>query len=367
MSWRASVIAGEVFRNLKSRALVWLLLGVTATATVAGLAVAELQAGSSAVELRQKLDLAGANVVVIEAPSQGSSSEGSLNAGRCVALNSQVGVVLAGAERLREQIELQTAPGSPILPVETVGPTVAIWDPTLANTSRASSGAWATNSLLERLGVGPGSPIIFGTTSQALVVEGNFAPLRAPQMGARVVYPGMTSALADRCWVEVTAPLSQDKLFSLSAWFAADAPVVVRPLLDTTTLQANPALQYQNRITRYGWVAVGLVIGVLWTMVIRSRRGEMALLLTVGAGRLCTVGQVVAEASLVAVLAWSTGTGLGVVWWNAAYSADLRPMSVLWAAMGSTVLAVSLALTIATVATGSFTFGSLLQALKNRD
>ncbi|MFA5564496.1 MAG: FtsX-like permease family protein [Acidimicrobiia bacterium] len=372
MIWRPSVLVGEVFRNLKSRQLVWVVLWATTTGLISVLAIAELDAGSRAIELRNQLDFAGANVAVVE-PVSDSLAGGGLNPGRCVALNGQTGVLRAGSEGLLNQIELAKAPGSPILPVEVSGPMVAIWDPTQANHPAVSNGFWITSSLATRLGVtddallalaGGKSGSEVATTVQ---ITGRFEPVRAPQMGARLIYPASPASRADRCWVEVDRPLTQDKLFGLSAWFAVDAPVLVRPLLETNLFQSDPAAQYAGRVTRQAWLAVGFVVGVLWALLLRSRRGEMALLLTLGTGRLCTVGQVVAENAVVAALAWSSGTGLALWWWGWTKPPVLRPTSVLSASITSTVLAIVLALTIATLVSFALTFGSRLQALKNRD
>jgi|CXWK01.1.fsa_nt_gi hypothetical protein len=367
MNWRPTVIVAEVLQNVRCRAVIWIVVGATSAAIIAALAGAELDAGSQAIELRQQLDRAGANVAVVESPSQTATGSASLDTGRCIALNNEVGIERAGSEHTLEPIDLVSAPGSPILRVETSGPTIAVWDPTLAADPAASSGTWATASLEDRLGVGVGTPVVIGANQLALTVTGVFEPTRAPQMGARLIYPGPPTARSDRCWIEVTSPLTQDKLIALASWFAADAPVVVRPLLDAHQLQFDPIVAHSSRTTKHAWFAIGLVTGSLWTLVTRSRRGEIALLMTVGASRLCAVGQIIAETLLISALAWGAGTGAGVIWWCAAHPQPVRSSDVLALGITSTALATSLAMSITAAGTVALSFGSRLQALKNRD
>ena len=186
-------------------------------------------------------------------------------------------------------------------------------------------------------------------------------------MGARLVYSGSPVSRADRCWVETTGPLTQAKLVALSAWFAADAPVVARPLLDDDQLRIDPVAQFSNRSTKDAWIILGVLIGAMLTLFLLPRRAEIALLMTVGTSRLCALGQVVLELLLVGFAAWSAGTGSAILWWRLAYAPDYRPHDALGIALDSALLASAVAIALATLGATFLSFGSRLQALKNRD
>lgn len=367
MNWNPLVLVGEVVRNIRCRLATWLLVGLTTSVVIGALALTELAAGSRALESRQRLDRAGSSVLIVEAPGGVGPTEAGINSGRCIALNGLQGIALAGAERVLSQVQLQKAPGLPVLPVEIVGPTVAIWDPDITNSALTSSGLWITKSLSERFGVKPGSVLQVADEPTSRAIAGSFDPVRSPDIGARFVFPGSASNRSDRCWIEVEGPIAQDTLVGLAAWFAADGPISVRPLLDPSELREDPAADYAARSTRYAWIAVGITIGTLLALLARSRRGEVALLRTLGASRLCAGGQVVAEGVAVSCLAWLLGSGAAVSVWRFAYDSAGRPESSIANTLTSTVMASSLSLTIYVVAVLAVSLGSRLQALKNRE
>lgn len=366
MSWRFTVWVSEVGRNLRARAAIWLVVGGVAALTFGAVTGAELSEGAAAVELRHNLDIAGSNIVVIAAPGQGSAGSGSLDTGRCLGLNGRVGVVRAGSERVVESTEILSAPGLPVLQVEVAGPTIAIWDPALQNSS-VTGRIWVTDTLRERYGVSPGQQIHTSNSTTPLVVFGTFSPVRIPTMGARIVYSGNPAEPADRCWVEVTSPLTQDKLIALASWFANDAPIVVRPLLAPDQLRADPKQQFDARTNRYSWIVAGALIGGAWALLARIRRPELALLMSIGAGRVTAVALLTAEMLAVGVAAWLIGTGTALTVWTMTEPLLNQTPSTVSLATTASLLALFLGLTIGSVAALMATLGSRLQALKARE
>jgi len=363
MMWRPIVWLSEVWRNIKARAVLHLLIGAIAAATFGTVTATDLFYGSHTIEQRRNLDHAGSDVAVVEGTSTGDNT-GGIDAGRCLALNGLTGITRAGSERTAAPLELATAPGQPFRPIAVAGPTVAIWDPGLADSS-VTGQVWATDAMGERYGTT--ADTISYTTTGPVSVAGTIKPYRAPDLGARIIYPDSPNATADRCWIQVDPPLTQEKLEALATWFAANAPVVTRPILAADQLRVDPLSDFDSRYSRYLWLAAGVLMGGAWALLSRARRSELALLTSIGAGHLNSIALHITEVALVAAVAWVVGTGAATTIWTFRTPLVTQSRSLLVIAITESLAALTIALALGALTVMANTFGSQLQALKNRE
>lgn len=276
------MIAMETASNLAVERWRGIVVAVGSAILVATIVVLELAQIRVAVDLEADMTEGGRYVVVAESDGLGSGIE----ANRCAALTHNPIVLAAGGFSEGARVVLDKAPGEVFRQRAMVGDMVKLLAPQMTPVGDLYFAVQAA----ERLGLATGTVVALGDGAGSATVSVVDMQARVPDPGPWAWTQTTLPSSLDQCWVEFAPfalPIAQEWV---AAWLTHDeGSVVTRPLLADDRFRADPIDLFRSRPTRHAWLLVGMTISVLVSLIIWSRRSELALYRTVGA----SVGQVV--------------------------------------------------------------------------
>lgn len=301
-SWRVSQIASEAVQNLLAAPLRAAITSTLFAAIFGGLAFMDLRVTEDVLNLRAELDARGARAVV-------ATAEGGLTASRCDALRGVSGISAAGGVRHGDPVTLRSAPRVRFQSGAVTAGILEVWDPTYAGDYGA--GFVAGDSFAQEVAARPGTVVVLSDlTLDRIGVVLNVQD-RNPAAGRWLMEVMPPVGRISECWVEFS-PGSLDRAVSLlGAWFEEEASqLVVQRLIPTDQFMRDPARELAERPQAEAWLPLGLVVGLVMSLLIWLRRSEAGLYAALGirAPGLVLMAQV--EATAMIALGWF----VGLVW-----------------------------------------------------
>ncbi len=260
----------EAMANLFATPYRFALVGVVLAAALSfvGSREATLVHALAGEAVQQRMD--GRDIVVVtgrSAPVAGIA---------CDRLASLGGVRAAGTLRADGQAVVPTNPQS--------GYDAFVASPGMADvlTVRAgTSGVLVGGAMARELGLVDGAGVLLaGRVRPAVVLPETGARSELVDRGVVTLLPG--DEVAGSCFVELTS----DDSGSAATWLPSELGVphdqlVVSPLLagvsDQALADGSPLTRYQARATGHDWLVLPVVPALVWLLLTRSRRPELAL------------------------------------------------------------------------------------------
>ena len=281
--WRARASVGEGAANLWRGSVLFAAVTVIFTATITAATMADITTVSRLVAAeRDYLDRGGDLLVV-------TSGDG-VDAGRCAALSGVGGVkAAAAASVLVGPLPLTGRPASQqTVTVATAGiqeilhlPVLAAGD-VVAGSLIADRWSLATGSHLQleeagAVAAGLPSTVLTVAATSDLAVLGEAESTSILLLGAPV-------GTADRCLLRIDPPYRETVRALVPAMLSEtiDNPVQISDRISLGGFAQDPAAAFDDRVTRYGGAAAGLLVGLLWAVIAWTRRGRSALYAALG-------------------------------------------------------------------------------------
>lgn len=305
MSWRASSLAREAWRNVTANAVRSLVVVVIGAAAVGTLAFLDLHQAADLAAFVRDYTAAGGYVAVVS--GQGER----LSAGRCEQLNGLAHVVAAGGVRPLGTLSVASAPGVLFQSAAVTEGALRVW----ARASVAAATPGLPSYILgtaaaNELGLRAGSYLAVAGQPVSRVSAVLDMQRRNPQAQRWLLEVTPASGTVDECWVELDRNGYQPGLASLAAWFATGSKEpVVRPYIRSGEFTRAPAQEFAERPQRFGWLVVGGLIGAVVLLSAWFRRAELGLYLAVGTSRLDLLGMLALESLLLVAAGAILGPG----------------------------------------------------------
>lgn len=270
----------EAWRNLGAQPTRSLLLLVAAAVLVGGPMVVEASWLSGAMERERRFELSGGYTAY-------ASFETPLDAERCLRLSDASYVRAVAGLRELPQVRVDRQPGTRYASFAVTDGGLSALAPgvELDGRDRSSTGRWVVLGSLaaEELGVGEGAILtIEGDTVHAAAVLGADR-LRVPRLERAILRPLTDHDGVQECFIEL-APDAFDQ--GLVAVDALVPELGAEERFGPFTLRGSgqaPVEELRGRSHRWGWIATGLALGLLFGVELWARRSELALIRSLGA------------------------------------------------------------------------------------
>lgn len=298
-SWRVSELASEALRNLNASPFRAATTVGLFAAVFAALSFMDFALTEEVLKLRAALDARGARVVV-------ATAENGLPAARCDALRWLSGVQAAGGVRRGSVLTLAAAPRIRFQSGAVTAGILEIWDPTYPG---EYVGGFVTGaSFAEELSLRPGALLVLSDSRRDTVGAVLNVRERNPTADRWLMEVIPPVGRVSECWVEFS-PGSLDVAANLlGAWFEGRGrQVAVRPLVPASEFTRDPVLELARRPQAEAWVPLGLIVGLVTSLVIWLRRSEAALYRALGVPPAGLVLMAQVEATALIVLGWFIG------------------------------------------------------------
>ena len=307
MSWRTGALLREAGLNVETGFTRTAVLTVLVAAALGLLAFVELRQAADIAAFQREFEAAGGYVAVVSG-GQGEQIE----AGRCDALNAEPWTVAAGGVRILGTVSLTATPDVIFQSAVVTGRAIEVWAP----------GATST-----RLDGEPGFVVGAALAKEAGVREGSFLSTRSGETGrvGAVIDTERRNPRAqrwlltqappegpiDECWIEFSRATFAPGMETLGAWFSqSDKEPVVRPYIRRDEFSRDVRAEFASRPQRWGWVAAGGFMAMVFLLVSWFRRADLGLYLALGTGR----GQLLTMLGIEVVLVTAIGLALGSSW-----------------------------------------------------
>jgi hypothetical protein len=318
VNWRAAALVREAWLNSLANLARTATIVLIAGAAVGLLSFLELREAEEARAFVERFTASGGYVVI--ALSQGEP----IDAGRCEALNEATGIVAAGSVRPAGAVSFSSAPGLPFQSASVTAGILNVWQPGMRVAPAPAGGSMIAGSVMAKeLGLGPGSYAARSGESPLLVAAVLEAARRNPQVQRWALEVAPPAGPADQCWVEFDRNSYDTGPGRLAAWFATGATEpAVRPYIRRDEFTRDPAPEFGDRPTRFGWLAAGGLVSVVLALAAWFRRAELGLYLALGAPRSKLWVLIALETALVIVIA----SVVGLLWALAVHRATHNPL-----------------------------------------
>jgi hypothetical protein len=298
-SWRISQLGSEALRNMVAMPLRAAITVSLFAAIFGGLAVTDFQVTEEVLNLRADLDAHGARVVI-------ATGEGGLSAARCDALRGLAGVTAAGGVRLGDPVTLRSAPRLRFQSGAVTAGILEVWDPTF--TGEYGAGFVVGGSFAEELAVTPGTVLVLSDSRLdriGVVLNVKDRNRAVDRWLMEVVAP---AGRISECWVEFSPGSLNVAVSLLGAWFEPQArQVVVRPLIPTGEFTRDPTRELAARPQAGAWLPLGLIVGLVTSLLTWLRRSEAGLYAALGVPATGLVLMAHIEATALIALSWVVG------------------------------------------------------------
>lgn len=291
--WPLGAVWRQVRRTLMGQPGMALLLVLITALVGGGLGLAEANMRQSAFDYQSRLTASGQ--YVLKASARTETGEGLLSAAACAGLNWVPGVKTAAgfASGVATYLSatIAKAPGEYMSVQHVVGDFAPMLDPSSA--SRFDDGVYIDAALAGRIGIAEGMRIGLTTSGNGGETSMRTVTAHLLDMSARkfnesqVLYAaGPTTGTVGECLVEFEPGAYSDDSRKMVAAALDDGRTIVSitPFLAEDTNAVPPLEQYRGRISRWFWLASGLVCFLALFMPLVFRRHEFALYRSVGAG-----------------------------------------------------------------------------------
>lgn len=279
------VVWDEGLAHLRCEGWRGVILVLVGAALVAATVALDLAQRRDAVAAEHQLTRAGMYVYVARPATEGTR----LDAARCQALGANPAVIATGGFQSArdEPLVLAKAPGwrGTLRAVTGSMPQLLTGDP-----EARVNGVGVLSSQAPGLGLVAGSNVVLGPGRTAKVTVLDVSE-RLPDPGSWLLHTMPSQGDLSECWAEFRPSAAQEAPTLMNTWLrTGPGDVTVSPLLAPDKLRTSPLVLFENRSSRYGILAAGVVLGVLHAFVLWFRRAEMALYRTLGIARTTTAG-----------------------------------------------------------------------------
>lgn len=300
--WHPSELVREILANLAARPLQSVGAALLAAAVLVGVGLSELSSATSIDATAAGLVASGSTTARIA-----TTTGAALPAAACARLDGQHGIVAAGGIGAATTVEAASSPSLGFPEAAAVGNLVGA----LSGGSSAPPGAGLvlSDELASQLGVVPGSYLdIRGRAVRVAAVAALGA--RDPFFGRLALAPSAPVGTVQACYVQVATGEYASALPSLLGAFPGVSGLTISTVLPTTPGVPTPAADWAGRLSRFAWVAGGVVLGAVFLLASRARHHELAVYVVTGTRRttvaLLRLGEIdlVVSAGAVVALAW---------------------------------------------------------------
>jgi hypothetical protein len=351
------VLIGEAWRSVAARPIRFVVLSLLAGLILASATALEAGANQQVVSAQAEAAQAGVGVLVID--NEGGTFDGA----GCATLARIQGVAAAGA-LYEVRASHATLVPSALFQLATVSPgLIHVLDPRFRQASAGSD--VLGNDMRSVLGLAVGSRLAVPGDVPGEVGGVMSDRMRATERGRWVFRVSVrpTDAKIRECWAQVSSNAADGFTQLVPALFPDVDKLRIRRLSSPTSLQAL-IVRFDERPTRFAWLAAGGIIGVIALFVPIFRRSEYALY-AVSGFRLVELDAIAfAEQCASVLLAAIFGASAGFLAFSLQYQSSAAALRA-----GGLTLAMSVSLAVGICAVGSLWAGSIdvARSLKNRD
>lgn len=351
--WRPDQLAVEARRNLGPAHAVLGLL----TAVVVGPILAFLLLQGHRALLQEAERRAGGSLVWTATATDPTAP---LDGGVCTRLVTLPGVAASGGQSAAPLPALSAYPGGRALPVVGLTPgAVQVFVP---------SAPWAAvtvGSDLAVLGeVGPGSWLIDAQGARVSAVGTLLVGAPVGALSSSVTVPVLPGAPLAECWVRLEpAAVDHGRDILMSAF--PNGTAAVAPFLREQAGAVAPLQQWRRAVGMEPWLVGGALIAATATLLLWTRRTELAVYRAFGTPRSTLLVLVAGELVLVLVPALAAGVLLGSVGFAAAARSGASSALVA-VALAQASAAVLVGLAAAVLSAGIVVRGGLTDVLRDR-
>ncbi len=348
--WRPVELLREAVGNIGARQI-----GHTLMLSVLILAVNHAHVTTLNSTLAQEQALRDAGSLVWVARSQTDSLPGRA----CEALNGVTGVAAAGGARrgTPDQLVLATT-GQPVALLRVTPNAVRVWSEhpaaqgVLLGTAYAGQGIAAIGTELRE-----------ATTGHLLRVAATVPAPGTDLLDSNLVVVGTPDQLLSECWVRMLPTATFDTGEALLAHTFGGSETQIAPALPASTQLLSPSGQWQAFRNLRLWAIAGLIGGMAFAFLTRTRRTELAVYATFGTspGELRTLLAI--EACVGHAAAWAMGTSWALL--LAQLSGYALP-EVAVTLLRTSLLTAFTSLAVSVILILGQRRGNLLDSLKNR-
>lgn len=353
MSWRPRELVTEAVRNLGPHQLGAGLV-IALILTVFGL----LTLGQARSALTQEWSRQEAGGLVWSASAV---PESPLSGATCESLNQYGGVAAAGGITVEPPGDVRILPQTPALPAKGVTPhALRVW---AANSP--TTGVIIGTDLEELYRASRGSVIHDSSGVQATIDARTSPTVRPDQLNSHLLVVTHSDQSLTDCWVRMepgAAPYGEELL---KYAFGQNPGVQIVPYLAPLTGTSNPSQQWHSYADSHPWVLAGVLVALVLTFSVWSRRGEIAIYRAFGTPRTVVAALIALEAVLIilpaAAAAVLLSTTISAIAIDSTLGAD--PVQMTCRALASAaLLGLALSIPLALLATR----GNVTTQLKDR-
>lgn len=362
--WRLRASLAEGLANLRDGALLSALLVAFATLTIGGAVLVDVVAVGRVVAAERSYLERGGDLLVAQ------TARGAVDAARCDALGRATGVRAAAAVTVRPAaVGLVGRPDSQQTVVTATSGVLDLLDvPDLP-----ADGVVVSSAVAERWQWSVGTHVQLDPVRSAELGAPSTVLTVAAVRDLGILSEGASTGIlliqppaggAERCFVRIEAQYRADVRATVPAALGetGDNGVNVSDRLPAGALSEDPSAAFHGRVTRGSGAAAGLLLGLVWAVVLWTRRSRAALYASIGLPYSGGVLVRWTEGAGVVVLGglWGVTLAIGV----AAVRVDVPLDVAVGVAVRGGCLATAVALTV-TVLAGLWR-PSTLAALKDR-
>jgi hypothetical protein len=301
--WNGEALIREAFENLAAQPGRTVILLAIALGGLLSVSLSELYAARGVENTNRSLIARGYTTVKVVA-------DGGIPAKDCARLQGQRGVLAAGGVGTVRTVFAGSSPGLGFWEARSTGNVIGALTGT-TTTPTARPGLFLSTDLAEQLGAGAGSNLNIGGKPQRVV---GIFPLgqRDELLGRIALIPSAPTGTLQACYVQFAAGDYAAGANALTGAFGGRANVTIEGLIARGPSTTSPATSWNERSSRFGWLAAGIVLGAVGLLTARSRYHELSVYVLTGSWRsevavmyLCEIELVLGFAVLSSI-AWTS-------------------------------------------------------------
>ncbi|MGA9760978.1 MAG: hypothetical protein WBQ14_00950 [Gaiellaceae bacterium] len=273
--WNGEALIREAFKNLAAQPGRTVILLAIALGGLLSVSLGELYAARGVEITNRSLIARGYTTVKVVA-------DNGIPAKDCARLQGQQGVLAAGGVGTVSTVFAGSSPGLSFWEARSTGNVIGALTGTTTPTARP--GLFLSTDLAEQLGVRVGSFLNIGGKPQRVV---GIFPLgqRDELLGRIALIPSAPTGMLQACYVQFAAGDYTAGANALTGAFGGRANVTIEGLIARGPSTTSPATSWNERSSRFGWLAAGIVLGAVGLLTARSRYHELSVYVLTGSWR----------------------------------------------------------------------------------
>jgi predicted lysophospholipase L1 biosynthesis ABC-type transport system permease subunit len=302
--WNGEALIREAFKNLTAQPGRTVILLAIALGGLLSVSLGELYTARGVENRTRSLIAQGYTTVKVGADPDG------IPAKDCARLQGQQGVLAAGGVGTVSTVVAGSSPGLGFWEAPSAGNVIGALTGTFT-TPTARPGLLLSTDLADQLGVRVGSYLNIGGKPQRVAGIFPFGQ-RDELLGRIALVPAAPAGMLQACYVQFAAGDYTAGATALTGAFGGLANVTIEGLIARGPGATNPATSWNERSTRFAWLAAGIVLGAVGLLTARSRYHELSVYVLTGSWRsevaamyLCEIALILGLAALSSI-AWTS-------------------------------------------------------------